>query len=134
MLEDLIDTYTKVLDQSNNVFVPNVMAMSLNAFVRVFGKPRSVYSDESILSWVQTKLPGIKQIIADPFLNNVGSSNSDVIIAMDRNPDHFHMAIPMEMLGLPPIYQGTDYTLPFIARTSGVNVIQADSIHIKDGL
>lgn len=133
-LTDLITTYTNVLDQSKNIFVPNVMAMSLSAFVSVFGQPRSVYSDESILSWVQTKLPGIRQIIADPYLDGVGAGGSNVIVAMHKDVDHFNMAIPMEMVGLPPVFQGTDYFLPFIARSSGLNILQADSIHIKDGL
>lgn len=133
-LKDLLSTYTEVLKNSKNTFTPNKMMMSLSAFTSVFGQPRSVYSDESILSWVEKKLPGIDEIIADPYLDGAGPGGSDVIIALDKNPDYHNMSISMEMTGLPPIFDGTDYVFPFIARSTGFTVLQATSIYIKTGL
>ena len=130
-LADMIKPFTEVLKQSKNVFQPNRYAMSLNLFTQVFGEPRSVYSDESILSWVTSKLPGVTEIIADPFLDGALNGN-DVIIAMDKNPDHFNMCVPMDMVALPPVRPGVDYVLPFMSRYTGLNVVYADAIHILE--
>ena len=130
-LADMIKPFTEVLKQSKNVFQPNRYAMSLNLFTQVFGEPRSVYSDESILSWVTSKLPGVTEIIADPFLDGALNGN-DVIVAMDKNPDHFNMCIPMDMVALPPVRPGVDYVLPFMTRYTGLNVIYADALHILE--
>lgn len=133
-LTDLITAYTKVIEQSKNTFTPNVMMMSLKNFLSIFGEPRSLYSDESILSWVEKKLPTVTEIIADPFLDDAGAGSTGVIIAMERNPDYANVGMAMEMTGIPPLYKGTDYVLPFLARSCGLNVISAPSMFIYEGL
>lgn len=132
MLNDLLSAYTTMVKNSNTVFTPDRMYISLNMWSKVFGQPRSIYSNMTILQWVTENLPGITSILADPYLDTAGAAGKGAIVVTDKKPDNHNMVIPMEMTGLPPRNDGTDYVFPFIARATGFNLIYADSVFILE--
>lgn len=133
-LTDILSLYNKLMSESKGVFRGNTLAMSMNAYSRIQGEPRSTYSDWTIPKWAEANLPGIDRIIPDPYLDGVGSGGSDVMVVFDRNPDNYNMVIPGELIGLPVQYEGQTEILPFITRTTGLNVLQSKSIQIFENL
>lgn len=133
-LSDILACYNNVMSQSKGVFRANTLAMSMTAYTSIQAEPRSTYSDWTLLKWAEANLPGIDRIIPDPYLDDVGESSSDVIVAFDRDELNYNMVISGELIGLPVQYEGQVEKLPFITRSSGLNVLQSQSINILQGL
>lgn len=133
-LEDILSCYNTVVAQSNGVFRPNILAMSLSAFTDIQARPRSTYSDWTLPKWAEANLPGIDTIIADPYLDAEGDSGSNMIIALHRDERNANMIVSANLEGLPLQYEGQVEKLPFITRATGYNVLQSQAAFRLSGL
>ncbi len=134
MLNDLMNAITQVRSQSKGVFEADTFAISNNKYAIIQGKARSLYSDFTILNWVKTNLPQIKTIIPDPYLDNVGSGSTGMIIALEKDYKNANMVVGADLMGLPVQYQGQRQVNPFISRLTGLNLLQSNSIYRYSGI
>lgn len=133
-LQNLLDTYNAVITQSNGVFRPNTMVMGLKKLQSLNGIPRSIYSNYTITEWATKNMQGVTQIIGDPFLDGTGTGGSDLIIALDKNPEHASMFIAAENIMMPIEYKGVKTIQTFLSRASSYTLIQQQSIFKLDGI
>ena len=100
-----------------------------SSYVTIFAKPTTPYVGYTPISWVTEKLPGIQRIIADPYLDNKGLNDGGVAFFTQRNSDNHNYGVGLEMMPMPPVFEGTLYTLNFLARMTGLNVIRSMSTY-----
>ena len=132
-LNDIVKLYSSVVDNSKRKFNPNVLAMSNKAYQQTLGA-RSDYVDTSIIGWVRENLPTVTTIIADAYLDGVGTNGSNMIMAIDRQELNANMSMHMYLVPRPPVLNESGYSLPYITRCTGANIIQATSIATLDGI
>lgn len=138
IFEDIHDILVYMSSNSDGVFTCRKLVISLKAFNKAFGRPRSDYVNLSIYNTILENFPELEAIVADPFLNGVGTSGHgdgrDVMVALDKDPENYYMRRPLLMQALPMVQEGVQLTFPFLSRATGLILIQSNSIVIAEGL
>ncbi len=134
MLNELLAAITEVRAQSKGVFQADTFAISNNKYAMIQAKARSLYSDSTILTWIEKNLPQIKTIIPDPFLDGVGAGGTGMVIALEKGYRNANMVVGADLMGLPVQYVGKEQKNSFISRLTGLNLLQSNSIYRYSGI
>lgn len=133
-LQDLRTAILTMNTSSSGVFNAKKVVISLTQYNLVFANPRSDYVDTDVFQFIVTKFPMLESIEGDPYLNGQGAGGTGCIMVLDKDPLNYYMRIPAEKIPMPVEYRNALINLPFLTRTTGLVLIQSQSILIMDGI
>lgn len=127
MLLDLTTLLNTVINQSNGIHTPNVLAMTNAVRAQLFTKRTSwsnpIFAGEAL----QAAFPDVEIIVAQE-LKGLGGSGTDIVIAAQRDQDNFYYDRAMPFTQYPPQARNLEMVVPCEARAAGFILVRPLSV------
>ena len=137
-LNDIAAMLAYVDNLTLSVEVPDVLALSADAWNYLAHTPRSDMSDTSIMKWILENMTQLKEIVKVPELNaNTGISpyeGLDVAFLYKRSPKKFTIEVPLTFYQHPIQAQNLEFIIPCEARIAGAMIYYPLSALIIPGV
>jgi hypothetical protein len=91
-------------------------------------------SDKTILSFILTNSPYVKEIVPWYRCDGAGASGADRMVMFAKDPQVLGALVPMEFTAMPPQERNMQFVVNCIARTGGVIVRYPIAVRYADGL
>jgi hypothetical protein len=145
ILSDLQLIYTYLNANSRGTFTTTQIAMSNAQYQATVARPRGDFVDTTIQGFARSQFPSLEKMFGDSFMDNLGADQptsptdptpapTGLIYAMERDEENMQMAIPQEMLALPPEYVSGNTKLIYLARAAGFINLRSPAMVIFDGI
>jgi len=123
-----------IRDTTNGIETPNTLLLPEGQYTHIATTPRSPTSDTTILNFILSSNPWVREIIPVWNLKGAGPSGVDVAILYDRNPDKLTLEVPQETEFLPVQEHALMFEVPVHGRTAGTIVYYPKSIAQGNGI
>jgi hypothetical protein len=121
IIGDLNAVVQKVIDQSNQVEIPDTMLFPTAEFQIITQTPFSTLADRTVASWFLINNPYIQDLDQWVALKNQNAGlTGGRIICYRRDPEVVTLEIPQEFEQFQPQIEGMEYNVPCHARIGGV--------------
>lgn len=134
IIKDVQIMVTAIRDTTKGIEMPNTLCLPEAQYTHIATTPRSTVSDTTILSFILSSNPWVREIIPVWNLKGAGPTGQDVMILYDRSPDKLTLDIPQEVEFLPTQEKALMYEVPVHSRTAGVIVYYPKSIAQGNGI
>jgi len=135
IIKDINAMCSAIRTTTNGVETPNTLLLPEKQYTQIATTPRSTTSDATILGFVLSSNPFIREVIPVYNLSAAATNGtSDVAILYDRNPDKLTLEVPQDVEFLPVQEEGFMFNTPVHARTAGVIIYYPKSIAQADGI
>ena len=123
MIGDLNAMVQKIITQTNQVEIPDVMLFPIDAFQIITQTPFSTLSSYTVATWFLDNNPYIQEIDQWVKLNkaNAGGTGGR-IVTYRRDEEVLSLEIPQEFEQFAPQLEGMEYQIPCHARIGGVGI------------
>jgi hypothetical protein len=139
IITDVNECINSVISLTNGVEIPNTLLLPQEEYSHIATKPRSDYSDTTILEFLQRVNPGVtfealnecEDVSPNP---RTGTGSANIMIAYNRNPDNLTLEIPQPYEQMSPQERNLEQVVPTHSRIGGVIIYYPLSVHIVDGI
>jgi hypothetical protein len=132
ILADFTSLLNTVINQSNGIHVPNVLAMTNAVRAYLFTKRTSWSQPEIAGVALQKAFPDIEIVVAQE-LKGLGGAGTDIVIAAQRDLDNFYYDRAMPFTQHPPQARNLEMVVPCEARAAGFILVRPLSICTMTG-
>lgn len=139
ILGDLNAMQRAIFNKSGGLHEPETLLLPTAIFSKLGTQARSsTFTTDSILQYVQTQSPWIKEIMHWPTLNFAGLKQDNAtagprVMLCERRPENFSMVIPQEFEQMPPQLVNFVFRIPCHMRLGGVKMPYPKSVCFLDG-
>jgi hypothetical protein len=139
ILSDFNAAQLQVVQSSAGVHRPNTAVFPVSTWSLLAATARSpTFTSDSILQFIQTQSPWLKQVFWTPMLETAGLKQNGTtpgprILLMERNEENFQMIIPQEFEQLPPQMVNYSFKIPCHLRYGGLRVSYPKAFTALDG-
>jgi hypothetical protein len=139
IVQNINSCMSKPWIDSGMIHTPNRLLMPPTQYEYIASTKMSTYSDQTILSYLETSNRWFKggkaQIMpVNELAGGCPGTKTDCMIAYDFNPDMLEMYLPYPQNFFPVQLEGFQYTVPSIGFTGGVVVRYPKSMNIVGGI
>lgn len=141
IVEDVNLAVSAIVDGSNGVEAPNVMALPNAQYALIAQTPldASNGSNVTILKFILESNPYISEIVPvyklkDSIAANAAYDSEDCALFFNRNPDKLWVEVPMDFRAYSAQEQGLSLMVPCEQRTGGIIIAYPLSICRLDGI
>jgi hypothetical protein len=133
ILFDLNDAISFIIDSTNGVEQPNVIAIPITQYQYISSTPFSNVSDVTILDFFLRTNPGVTVEWANE-LKGAFTGGTDGLIAYDRSINKFWQEIPQVFEMFPPQWHALAYSIPCHSKHGGTIVAYPQSQVFRRGI
>jgi hypothetical protein len=122
-----------IINQSNGIHTPNVLAMTNQSRSYMFSKRMSGAAQTLAGDALRAQYPDVEFVVAQE-LRGKGSAGTDMMVAGQRDIDNYYYDSAMEFTQHPPQARNLEFVVPCEARAAGLVVVRPLSLATMGGL
>lgn len=134
ILDDLNALSAGVIDNSKELYSPNVVLMPTAQYLRINHTRMSVDNPESVLEAFLRANPWVEDVQPWNKLDGAGGGGDDRIVAYRRDPEVAELVIAQEFTVLPPQRKNLAFQVLAHGRTGGCTVMRPLGMRYMDGV
>jgi hypothetical protein len=133
IVADVTALVDAVVNQSNGIHTPNVLALSNQSRAQMFSKRMSGAAQLTAGTAIQQQYPNLEIIVAQEFFG-VGAGSTNMAFAAERDIDNFYYDQAMPFTQYPPQARNLEMVVPCEARAAGLIVVRPLAMATMGGL
>lgn len=133
IIADINSLVTQIVSTTKGVEQPNTLLLSTTPYM-IASSLRVGDSGKTVLDFVKSTSPYIKDIILWAKLDGKGSGGTDVMVAYNRNPDKLELMVAQDFEQLEADKKGLAWDIDCVAKTGGLSIYYPLSVAKADGI
>ena len=122
IIRDMNSLINAVSNATNGVELPDTVLLAPEVYDLIASKPKSQYSDRTVLEFLQGAHPEVTRWMKIGELAGAGTGATDMIVAGVFRPEYIRQENPVRFDQLPVQYRNLEYVVPCVSRTLGVTI------------
>lgn len=134
ILDDMNGLVSAIVAATNGIEQPDTMLMPIAQYNLIATKPRSSYSDVTVMEYFLRTNPYIKRIEWVTELDAAGSGSTDRFYVYVNDPMHLTLEIPLMFEQFDADKEGMTYKIPVYAKCAGMIEYFPAAVGYADGI